>query len=98
MADITLEVTFLPKGRNVRPGPIVGRSLGCEAVIDGSLYGVRFELEPGRTIELGSTVVLEGTFDEPESALAKLAVGKTIRLWERGAMADAKVLKIHRPG
>jgi hypothetical protein len=93
-SDITAEVTFLPKGRSVRAGPIVGRSLGCSIVIDGTLYEVRFDLQPGKTIELGSTAVLEGMFEDPASVLAVLAVGKTFTLWDRGAIGHGVVLKV----
>ncbi|HYC36402.1 MAG TPA: hypothetical protein VEC19_08260 [Usitatibacter sp.] len=96
MADITAEVTFLPKGRNVRAGPIVGRSLGCGMVVDGAVYEIRFDLKPGKTIELGSTAVLEGSFNEPSAVLGLLTVGKTFTLWERGAIAHGKVLEIHK--
>ncbi len=97
MSDITAEVTLLPRGRNVRSGPIVGRSLGCSVVIDGALYGARFELKPGKALELGSTVVLEGSFDDPDAVLKLLEVGKALTLWDRGAIGHGKVLKIHGP-
>lgn len=93
--DITAEITFLPKGRSVRSGPIVGQSLGCALVIDGALYDVRFHLEPGNAIELGSTAVLEGTFDDPDAVRELLTVGKTFTLWERGAIGRGVVLKVH---
>jgi hypothetical protein len=93
-SDITAEVTFLPKGRNVRAGPIVGRSLGCSVVIDGSLYDIRFDLQPGKAIELGSTAVMHGTFDDFEAAHKVLEVGKAFTLWERGAIGHGVVLKI----
>ena len=93
-SDITAEITFLPKGRNVRPGPIVGRSLGCEVVIDGAKYPIRFDLEPGKAIELGSTAVMHGTFDDFESVQSVLEVGKAITLWERGAIGHGVVKKI----
>lgn len=95
MPDITAEITFLPPGRSVRAGPIVGRSLGCAAVIDGALYEVRFDLKPGSAIELGSVAVLEGTFNDPQAALGLLAVGKSFTLWDRGAIGHGTVLKIH---
>lgn len=94
-SDITVEITFLPKGRNVRAGPIVGRSLGCEVVIDGARYPIRFELEPGKAIELGSTALMHGTFDDFDSVLPVLSVGKAITLWEqRGAIGHGVVKKI----
>ena len=95
MSDITAEITFLPPGRNVRKGPLVGRSLACAVVIDGALYDARFDLEPGKSIALGATVVLEATFDDPDAVLKLLTVGKTLTLWERGAIGHGKVLKIH---
>ena len=98
MSDITAEVTLLPAGRNVRSGPIVGRSLGCSVVIDGGLYEARFELKPGKALELGSTVVLEGTFDDLDAVMKLLAVGKSLTLWDRGAIGHGKVLKIHATG
>ena len=93
-SDITAEITFLPKGRSVRAGPIVGQSLGCSVVIDGSLYDVRFDLVPGEAIALGSKAVLDGVFDNPDAALEVLAVGKTFTLWDRGAIGHGVVLKI----
>ncbi|HUJ00038.1 MAG TPA: hypothetical protein VLY46_07365 [Usitatibacter sp.] len=93
--DITAEVTFLPRGRNVRTGPIVGRSLGCAIVIDGALYDVRFNLKPGETIELGSTAVLDGTFQDPDAVIKLLAIGKSFTLWDRGAIGHGTLLKIH---
>src|SRR5438445_6745487 len=95
MSHITVEITFLPKGRNVRAGPIVGRSLGCEMLIDGSLYAVRFDLQPGKSIQLGSTAILEATFDDPEVTRGLLAVGKNVTLWERGAIGHGRVVKAH---
>ena|SRR5688572_18408519 len=95
MSNVTAEITLLPKGRNVRTGPLVGRSLGCEVVIDGGVYEARFDLEPGKVIALGSTVVLEGTFDDPDAVMKLLTVGKTLTLWERGAIGHGKILKIH---
>ena len=92
--DITAEVTFLPKGRNVRTGPIVGRSLGCAVVIDGGLYDIRFDLDPGEAIALGGTAVLEGTFDDLDAVLELLAVGKSFTLWDRGAIGRGTVLKV----
>ena len=94
-SDITAEITFLPKGRNVRSGPIVGRSLGCAVVIDGSLYDIRFDLRPGEAIGLGSTAVLDGTFNDPDAVLGVLAVGKGFTLWDHGAIGHGTVLKIH---
>ena len=93
-SDITAEITFLPKGRNVRAGPIVGRSLGCEVVIDGAKYQIRFDLEPGKAIELGSTATMHGTFDDFEAVQPVLEVGKAITLWERGAIGHGVVKKI----
>lgn len=93
-SDFTAQITFLPKGRNVRPGPIVGQSLGCALVIDGALYDVRFNLVPGETIALGATAVLEGTFPDPEPALKVLEVGKSFTVWDRGAIGHGIVLKI----
>jgi hypothetical protein len=95
MPDITAEITLLPAGRNVRKGPLVGRSLGCSVVIDGALYDARFDLEPGKAIALGTTVVLEATFDDPDAVLKLLTVGKPLTLWENGAVGHGKVLKIH---
>jgi hypothetical protein len=95
MPDITAEITFLPKGRSVRAGPIVGRSLGCAVVIDGALYDVRFDLKPGKTIELGSVAVLDGTFRDLGAVLQLLVVGKSFTLWDRGAIGHGTVLKIH---
>lgn len=94
-SDITAEITFLPKGRSVRAGPIVGRSLGCSIVIDGTLYEVRFDLKPGKTIELGSTAVLDGIFDDLGAVSTLLTVGKTFTLWDRGAIGHGVVLKVH---
>ena len=95
---ITVEVTFLPKGRNVRAGPIVGRSLGCQLVIDGGLHDVRFELQPGKTIDLGSTAVLEATFEDPDGARGLVEVGKSITLWERGAIGHGTIVKVDDAG
>ena len=67
-------------------------------VIDGGLYEARFELKPGKALELGSTVVLEGTFDDLDAVMKLLAVGKSLTLWDRGAIGHGKVLKIHAPG
>jgi hypothetical protein len=92
---MTAEITFLPKGRSVRAGPIVGRSLGCALVIDGALYDVRFDLKPGKTIELGSTAVLDGAFLDPDAVLKLLVVGMTFTLWDRGAIGHGVVLKVH---
>ena len=92
--DISIEVTFLPKGHNVRPGPIVGRTLGCELVIDGAKYPIRFELEPGKTLELGSTATMQGTFEDFEEVRPVLAVGKAVTLWERGAIGHGVIRKI----
>ncbi|HEX4333784.1 MAG TPA: hypothetical protein VH040_16735 [Usitatibacter sp.] len=64
-------------------------------VIDGALYEARFDLEPGKAIALGTTVVLEGTFEDPDTVLKLLAVGTPITLWENGAVGHGKVLKIH---
>ena len=94
-SDITAEVTFLPRGRNVRTGPIVGRSLGCAVVIDGALYDIRFDLKPGNAIELGGTAVLDGTFADLGAVLGLLAVGKSFTLWDHGAIGHGTVLKIH---
>jgi len=94
MSDITAEITLLPMGRNVRNGPLVGRSLGCSVVIDGALYKARFDLTPGKALELGTTVVLEGSFDDPDAALKVLTVGKAVTLWDRGAIGHGKVLKL----
>ena len=94
-SDITAEITFLPKGRNVRTGPIVGRSLGCAVVIDGALHDIRFDLEPGRAIELGGTAVLEGTFRDLDVVQQLLVVGKSFTLWDRGAIGQGTVLKVH---
>jgi len=93
-SDFTARITFLPKGRSVRSGPIVGRSLGCSVVVDGALYDVRFDLVPGETIALGDTAVLEGTFSDPGDVLKLLAVGKTITLWDHGAIGHGVVLKL----
>lgn len=93
--DITAEITFLPKGRSVRAGPIVGRTLGCAIVIDGALYDIRFDLQPGKTIELGTTAVLCGTFTELDAVLELLAIGKSFTLWDHGAIGHGTVLKIH---
>ena len=98
MSHITANVTLLPAGHNVRKGPLVGRSLGCEVVIDGNLYPIRFELQPGKTIALGTSAVLEGTLDQPEEVLQLLSVGKKITLWERGAIGEAVVLEIRADG
>ncbi len=94
-SDITAQVTFLPKGRNVRPGPIVGRSLGCAVVIDGELYDIRFNLEPGKAIELGNTALLDGTFSDLDAVLERLVIGKSFTLWDRGAIGHGTVVKIH---
>ena len=93
-SDITARITFLPKGRNVRSGPIVGRSLGCAIVIDGTLYDVRFNLVPGQTIALGESAVLDGTFPDADVVLKVLAVGKSFTLWDRGAIGHGVVLEI----
>lgn len=94
-SDITAEVTFLPKGRSVRSGPIVGRTLGCAVVIDGALYDVRFDLQPGKTIELGTTAVLRGTFGDLDAVQGLLVVGREFTLWDRGAIGHGTVLKVH---
>ena len=94
-SDITAEITFLPRGRNVRTGPIVGRSLGCEIVIDGALYEVRFDLVPGSSIALGSTAVLDGTFADLDAVSERLIVGTSFTLWDRGAIGHGKVLSVH---
>ncbi len=94
ISDITAKITFLPEGRSVRAGPIVGRSLGCALVIDGALYDVRFNLKPGKTIALGSTAVLDGMFPDLDAVLERLLVGKTFTLWDRGAIGHGIVLKI----
>jgi hypothetical protein len=94
-SDITAEITFLPKGRSVRAGPIVGRSLACAVVVDGTLYAIRFDLKPGEAIALGSTATLEGVFDNPDEVLKVLAVGKNFTLWDRGAIGHGVVVKIH---
>ena len=94
MSHVSLQVTLLPAGRNVRTGPLVGRSLGCSVVIDGSLYDVRFELNPGKAIPLGTSAVLEATFADPDVVLKLLTVGKTMTLWERGSIGEGTVLKI----
>jgi hypothetical protein len=94
-SDITAQITFLPKGRSVRAGPIVGRSLGCSLVIDGALYDVRFDLIPGKTIALGSTAVLEGVFDDPDAVRKLLVVGKSFTLWDGGAIGHGVLLKVH---
>ncbi len=94
-SDITAEITFLPKGRNVRNGPIVGRSLGCAMVIDGALYDVRFDLKPGKAIELGTTAVLSGTFGDLAAVIQLLVIGKRFTLWDHGAMGHGTVLEIH---
>ena len=56
-------------------------------------HDVRFDLEPGKAIELGATAVLEGTFLDPDAVLKVLAVGKSFTLWERGAIGHGTVLK-----
>ena len=73
----------------------MGRSLGCDIVVDGALYGVRFELVPGQAIALGGTAVLHATFSEPAAVLPLLAVGKSFTVWDRGALGSGVVLKIH---
>lgn len=93
-SDFTAKITFLPKGRSVRSGPIVGRSLGCAVVIDGALYDVRFDLVPGESIALGDTAVLDGTFPDPGEVLKLLSVGKSFTLWDRGAIGHGVVLKL----
>jgi hypothetical protein len=91
---VSLNVSLLPAGRSVRPGPLVGRSLSCSVVIDGSLYDIRFELDPGKAVALGTSVVLKGTFADPDTVLKLLTVGKTVTLWERGAIGEGTVVKI----
>ncbi len=94
-ADFTASITFLPSGWNVRSGPIVGRALACAVVIDGSLYDVRFELTPGKSIALGATAELDGTFPDLAAVRDLLAVGKSFTLWDHGAIGHGVVVKLH---
>ncbi len=98
MPDVTVEVTLLPMGRSARKGPLVGKWFGCPVVVDGVLFEARFDLPPAKTIALGSTVTLDATFNEPEAVMKLLTVGKSITLWERGAIGHGKVVKIHADG
>ncbi len=92
---MTAEITLLPLGRSTRKGPLVGKWFSCSIVVDGALYDARFDLEPAKTIQLGSTVTLPATFEDPDAVLKLLSVGKSFTLWERGAIGHGKVLKIH---
>ncbi len=94
MPGITAEITLLPPGHSARNGPLVGKWFTCPIVVDGALYEARFDLEPARTIQLGSTVTLDATFSDPDAVLKVLTVGKSFTLWTRGAIGHGKVLTI----
>lgn len=91
--DAIIEVRFKKTAEGGRKGAVVGNIYGCPLFVDGEGFECRLLLG-GQTLQLGETYEVPVKFMNPEIVLSKLAIGKSITLWEGKDVATGKVVRL----
>lgn len=91
--DAIITVRFLTAEEGGRHMAIEGQYFACPLFVDNEGFDCRLLLD-GQRIELGSTYEVPVKFLFRELALAKLAVGKEVLLWEGRNVARGQIVKI----
>jgi len=91
--DAIIEVRFMTAEEGGRKTPVGGPFYACPLFVEGQGFDCRLLLE-GRCLELGNVYEVPVKFMNSELALAKLAKGTGISLWEGRSVATGRILEI----
>jgi hypothetical protein len=92
-AIIEIRLKTTTEGGRQKAIVIIDSPYGCVLFVDGEAFDCRI-LVQNKTLELGATYKLPIKFLRPDLALAKLSVGKSVRLWEGKDIAVGRVVKV----
>ena len=91
--DAFINVRFFTTAEGGRNAAVEGQFYACPLFVDNEGFDCRLLLD-GRRFELGSTYEVPVKFLYRDLALAKLAVGDEVTLWEGRNVAKGQVVRV----
>lgn len=92
--DAIISIRFLPAEEGGRSGPIEGERYGCPLLFEKQAFDCRFCCEVPFIFELGNRYEIPIKFLNRDKALAILAPGSRVALWEGKVIGVGEIVAI----